>query len=579
MAWHFSQNISELGLNVGVDADGIDALGNQALAAAGWVCKSSGTGLGGAFSANSNLMPTATAWNANAIGGNGWQRWQDPAGNTEWVFESVAGPGWNVWYSPAAHFSGGSAGVPPTAADQHQILSNTTWFTATGFLAAANDTPVINNGVSRYQVVSVGCNANTSLSGHVFVCDPIDPTLAGTFSAWDTDPQVVWAEGNTNGYANLSGSNSRFALLPAGAGGWSHVQAVKPIATQQGIADPVTGKDVALPVLWEQLTGANIYPKGYSTSLLWQITAHTNNGAMLSLVTSKDRMTVGTVSVPWNGLTPAFAFGSPTGPFNLEIGGICSSSIVSGIKPCPGETTLGAMRLQAQQRCDMVNSSFISTSEWNGMINASAQELYGLIVQKFGNDYFTQSPSSGYTFKTDGTNQFFALPCDFFKVLGVDLQVTAPNQYVALKEFNFSDRNKLSITNSTIPANGQTIRVLYVPRFTLLQNDSDSFDGFNGWEEYVVIDAARKAALKEESYELAQLLDADKAKMLERIESEAENRDASSAATTVDVYGRRARGMQYRINGNNIWLIGNGMPSWGPLGDWGNDAEMYGGLF
>lgn len=237
------------------------------------------------------------------------------------------------------------------------------------------------------------------------------------------------------------------------------------------------------------------------------------------------------------------------------------------------------MRSQAQQRCDMVNSSFISTSEWNGMINASAQELYGLIVQKFGNDYFTQSPSSGYTFQTDGTNQFFALPSDFFKVLGVDLQVTSPNQYVALKEFNFADRNKLSITNSTIPANGQTIRVLYVPRFTLLANDADTFDGFNGWEEYVVLDAAKKAALKEESYELAQLLESDKAKMLERIESEAENRDASSAATIVDVYGRRARGMQYRINGNNLWLIGNGMPSWGPLGDWGNDAEMYGGLF
>jgi hypothetical protein len=245
----------------------------------------------------------------------------------------------------------------------------------------------------------------------------------------------------------------------------------------------------------------------------------------------------------------------------------------------PGVTTLATIRTTCQQRSDNVNSTFIATSEWNGWINSSYQELYGLIVQAFGNDYFVQSPSTGYTFTTDGTNQFFALPSDFFKLLGVDLQVSAPNYWVSLKQFTFQERNKLSLTNNTIPQAGQTIRVLYVPRLTILVSDSDTVDGVNGWEEYIVADVCEKAAIKEESYEMAQMFAGIKAELKARLDSEVENRDAATPATIADSYGRRSRAMQYRLNGSNLWLIGNGMPGWGPLGDWGADMDYGGGWF
>ena len=54
---------------------------------------------------------------------------------------------------------------------------------------------------------------------------------------------------------------------------------------------------------------------------------------------------------------------------------------------------------------------------------------------------------------------------------------------------------------------------------------------------------------------------------------ERENRDAGNGQVTVDVFGRRARAMQYRLNGNNLWLIGNNVPGWGPFGDWGNEGS------
>ena len=234
--------------------------------------------------------------------------------------------------------------------------------------------------------------------------------------------------------------------------------------------------------------------------------------------------------------------------------------------------TLAQLRTSCQQRTDLVNSNFISTTEWNGYIANSYQELYGLITQRFGNDYFTQSPSGGYTFTTDGINQFFALPADFFKLLGVDVQVSAPGQWVTLKPFAFAERNRLTVTNSQIPMAGQLLRVFYVPRAIVLTNDSDSVDGVNGWEDYIVVDACIKALAKEESD--VSVFMAQKQELMRRIEGEAENRDAGMPFVTVDTFGRRARAMQYRINGNQLWLIGNSMPGYGPWGDWGSEADF-----
>ena len=236
-------------------------------------------------------------------------------------------------------------------------------------------------------------------------------------------------------------------------------------------------------------------------------------------------------------------------------------------------TTLLQLRDRAKQESDNVNSSFLTDAEWNTNINASYQELYGLIVQAFGNDYFTQSPATGYTFTTTGTTSFFALPSDFFKLLGVDLQISSPGNWVSLKPFPFAERNIFSVSNTQFPMAGQTIRILYVPLPTLMVADVDTIDGVNGWEEYIVIDAAMKALAKEESD--VSVLMARKAAIIDRLNSEVENRDAGSPYVVADVIGRRSLGMRYRLNGPNLWLIGNGQPGWGPDGDWGGLGGWY----
>jgi hypothetical protein len=235
-----------------------------------------------------------------------------------------------------------------------------------------------------------------------------------------------------------------------------------------------------------------------------------------------------------------------------------------------GVVTLLQIRNAAKQESDNVGGSFISDAEWDGYIQRSYQELYGLVVQKFGNDYFTQTPAAGYTFTTDGINNLFALPEAFFKLLGVDLQTSTPGRWVPLKPFPFGERNP---PFNAIPAAGQTVRLLYVPRLTVPTVDADTVDGVNGWEEYIIVDACLKAMGKEESDISAFMM--RKQALIQRMESEVENRDAGSPATIVDSRGKRSLGMRYRLNANNLWLIGNAVPGFAPWGDWGEADYLY----
>jgi len=235
-----------------------------------------------------------------------------------------------------------------------------------------------------------------------------------------------------------------------------------------------------------------------------------------------------------------------------------------------GVTTLLAVRTAAQQRADMVNSQFLTVAEWNANIQSSYQELYDLLVQKYGDNYFV---TTTFSITTDGVNERYALPVDFYKLLGASLVVTtsSPTQYLTMKPFMFGERDALSIPGMAIrgrttlryrldgnnlwlrpfPMGGQVIQLYYIPRLVVPTLDADTIDGVSGWEEYVVVDAAIKALQKEESD--CSLLMAQKAALERRIEAAAENRDAGMPARVVDVRGSQPWGGGY---------------GWGYGGDW-----------
>lgn len=320
------------------------------------------------------------------------------------------------------------------------------------------------------------------------------------------------------------------------------------------------------------------------------------------------------------------------------------------------DASLGAIRIQAQQRSDLENNPAVSNPEWNGYISQSYKELYDLLVGAYNNDYYV---ATTYTFTTSNA-QSYALPNGtpsfvddngniaqkFYKLLGCDLQYqSSPSGWVTLKRFEFIERNKYAYPNVAvnwsgytnmryriegnnffmipIPMTGQAVRLWYIPAPTSLQymltgysvggsavigsmsdttgivqgmnvfsslqnvvpnnttilsvstttmtmsanafssvnantftmwNDATTLDGIAGWEEYIVVDAAIKAQIKQEGD--FSPLGAQKADMKARIESMAEGRDVGQAMHVSDVLGANAYS----------W---DGAGGWGMDGDWG----------
>lgn len=238
-------------------------------------------------------------------------------------------------------------------------------------------------------------------------------------------------------------------------------------------------------------------------------------------------------------------------------------------------STLSELRDRCKQESDNVGQSFVSDAEWNLYINNSYAELYGLLAQKFDGDYFVTT--SG-TITTDGTNQQFALAADFFKLLLVEVLVASPAQWISLKRFSLADKNTISQFNTQIPAAGQSVRYWYIPRVTALAADGTSTVdavSINGWDEYIVVDACIKAVAKEESD--VSVFMARKSALMQRLNEEAGNRDAGNPSRIVDVRGKRAQSMQYRLNGSNLMLVGGATPGWYyGAGDWGAyDEEVW----
>lgn len=301
--------------------------------------------------------------------------------------------------------------------------------------------------------------------------------------------------------------------------------------------------------------------------------------------------------------------------------------------------SLGALRLQAINRADLENSPIIPVPAWNQYISQSYKRLYDKLVGAYGNDYYVAPP---YQFSLSG-NQFYPLPGNLYKLLGVDLQYSgSPSGYVSLRNFEFIERNKYAYPNTTIntlgytnlkyrlsgnniefipiPAGVQTAQLWFIPKPTNLQFlvtcgttllsptltttdatdisvgmsvsgpgipinttvlsvnttvtpntitmsnqasstqavatlpfwiDSVTMDGIAGWEEYIIVDAAIKAKVKQD-FEVGDLrimkqeMDADIAAM-------AEGRDAGQAFHTSDALTLNGYGYDGLGDGGGGW--------------------------
>lgn len=327
------------------------------------------------------------------------------------------------------------------------------------------------------------------------------------------------------------------------------------VLVQQGNGDVL--------ISWDYQSGATAYAVQRSTDLnSWS----TLTPAPTSPQFIDDTGVVGTAYY----YRAAGVNGTGTGPYSLP---------QQAVPTHPGQMTLGQLRLLAQQEADLVGSQFITTAEWNTYINQSYFELYDLMVQKYGNDYFVESVEFTTTNAQDyalptGANYSGARP--FYKLMGIDLGISASaNAWLTLKKYEFISRNRYvypQITTNLLgvggmryrlvgqnvqfiptPSAGQTIRLWYIPRMETLLQDTDIADGVSGWTEYIIIDAAIKAMAKQESD--ISTLAARKVAIIDRLEAAAENRDAGEPEVISST--RRF---------SDLWGFGDGGDSDGPIG-------------
>lgn len=219
--------------------------------------------------------------------------------------------------------------------------------------------------------------------------------------------------------------------------------------------------------------------------------------------------------------------------------------------------TLAEIRTQVRQRANMETSQFVTNAELLLYINASYGELYDVLVSRY-EDYFIKLDPTTFlppTYTVASGSSRIALPSDLYKLRGIDVQHSSPNDWFDVPRFNLGERNSRSrsvnrlsrgLTDVSYRIVGAQIqflpedqaagvyRVWYVPRLTKLVADGDDTAGTTlDFEEYIIVDAAMKCLIKEES-DVSALM-AIKQQLLQRVLVMTANRDAAVNEKVADV--------------------------------------------
>lgn len=208
--------------------------------------------------------------------------------------------------------------------------------------------------------------------------------------------------------------------------------------------------------------------------------------------------------------------------------------------------TLANLRLRVREQADMVNSDFVSEEELTRYIQQSYRKLYNLVITAFG-DWYTQDPVS---FTISSGNEY-TLDTDFYKLVGVDHDYNG--NWVEIRSFNFNERNKRNSAPTAygyhpilryrligdklrfIPTDQATgdFRYWYIPKPNVPVDDTDTIEGYNGWDQYIVLDAAIKCLVKEET-DVTELMQ-ERAQAEQDILINAQTRDEGDTETVEDV--------------------------------------------
>lgn len=149
--------------------------------------------------------------------------------------------------------------------------------------------------------------------------------------------------------------------------------------------------------------------------------------------------------------------------------------------------TRAALRARVRQRADVENDPHVPDTEINDLLNEKITRVWDLLVMAAPPDYYTSS----IQYTTNAGQEEYDLPPDFYKVRRV-WEVLGTR----VKPLDYADDSQRHLYE--VPTGGQTVRLRFIHCAPVLGDDAESFDGVNGWEELIVLDAAIDILNKQE---------------------------------------------------------------------------------
>jgi|SRR5688572_3242479 len=161
--------------------------------------------------------------------------------------------------------------------------------------------------------------------------------------------------------------------------------------------------------------------------------------------------------------------------------------------------TLAQLRTAFRRRGEYDNSATMTDAIVAELLNSAIAEVHNMLVSK-GEDYHLTDTTVATVAGTD----YVAAPSDFFKLAGLDLEVSSTDKSM-LWSMSLDDRlrgisqrgrperyrlrgvgSSARIVLAPIPDAVYTLRIHYYPVATVLAADGDIYDGINGFEEAVL---------------------------------------------------------------------------------------------
>ena len=173
-------------------------------------------------------------------------------------------------------------------------------------------------------------------------------------------------------------------------------------------------------------------------------------------------------------------------------------------------TTVSTMISLIRRKTDQENSTFVTDDELIEFIDLSYKELYNKLIEANSTYFLTSTQIS-----VVGGQDIYALPTDFYKVQGVDVNVSG-DRAISARPFNFEERNRKnyngyyansfgyiirgdSIQFLPTPFGSQNVVLWYIPLPQTITATTDTINTVNGGFRWIVADVCIMVATKEES--------------------------------------------------------------------------------